>query len=109
MNRQCNGANVQYFLTKNLTVRKLSEYDTNRFSHSATGTVYKANLQNPTPEEMDFYQGNAGMMFVCFVDIACPAEISDKVIIDNITYKVKGVKEQTFGSFQFIKLILVKE
>lgn len=100
---------MRYFLTKNLSVKRLSEYDTNRFSYSATGTVYKANLQGATPEETDMYGGNAGMMFVCFTDISCVAEIADQVTIDSVVYKVKGVKVQDFGSFQFKKLILVKE
>ena len=101
---------MQYFLDKNVTLRRLRRLDENRSVFSATGTAdgYWASWQEPSPDRVQFYEGNIGNLFECYVDIDCPANQGDQVVKSGVVYTLQDIKVMDFGSTQYKRLTVVK-
>lgn len=101
---------MKYFFDRNITIKRLRHIDINRSIFSSTGTAvgYPASFQEPSPETLQMYEGNIGNMYSCFVDIDCPAQDADHVIIRDVEYAVRDVKTMDFGAFQYKRLIIIK-
>ena len=101
---------MKFFLSKTITLKRLKRIDANRSVYSATGTAvgYPASIQEPSPERVQMYGGEIGNLYFCFVDIFCPVIESDEVISGGITYWVRDIKVQDFGSTQYKRLIIAK-
>ena len=102
---------MQYFMDKSIQLQRLRRIDINRSVYSATGTAagYPTSWQEPSPDKLQFYNGQIGDMFVCFVDILCPVKEADKVIRDGVKYSVVDLKTMDFGAFQYKKIVISKD
>ena len=102
---------MQTFFNQELTIERNARIDaTNKYTYQALNeVVYPCNVQSPTDEESNLFAGKYGQIKACFVELVCPAEIADRLIIDTKKYKVKSVKESTWGSVEFKKLLIVEE
>jgi len=99
---------MRYFLDSTILIKRLHMKDINRSVFSATGTAggYLGSWQEPSPDKIQMYEGQIGKMFVCFLDISCPIQAGDKLIKDSITYSVRDIKINEFGSTHFKRVIV---
>ena len=101
---------MRSFFNKKLKVFKWKQIkETAKFSYEKLDGEFPCNIQGATPEETQLSQGQIGTVFSCFTTVNCPAEESDKVTVDEISYKVRGVKVSDSGSVPFKKITLVQE
>lgn len=100
---------MKYFLSSTITLKRLKGLDINRSVFSATGSAdgYGASWQELNPEKIAMYEGEIGKMFVCFLDISCPVQAGDKLIKDGITYGIRDIKVNEFGSTHYKRVIAV--
>jgi len=100
---------MKFFLSKTITLKRLRGLDINRSVFSATGSAdgYLGSWQEPNPEKIAMYEGEIGKMFVCFLDISCPIQAGDKLIKDSVTYSVRDIKVNEFGSTHYKRVIMV--
>ena len=97
------------FFSKTMKVAKLAQVnDTNKFTYAELSDEYLCSLQPASPEETQLVDGQIGSIFNCFTASDCPADIADKVTIDDQDYKVKGMSKYEFGSLFHKKLVLAK-
>lgn len=65
---------------------------THRFSVSATGTLWQADIQPASPQRQENIQGHFGATFTAFVDVDCDVKEGDQLHTDDgKVYSVKGV------------------
>lgn len=99
---------MQYFLDRNLTIRKLRKSGLHMTAYSATGTAYPCNLQDLAPEQAQFF-GGIGKVYDIFVSEAnTDIDTGDEVVIGSEKYQIRGKEVIDFGGFQHINLIGVK-
>lgn len=64
-----------------------------RYSMSATGTVWPADIQPASPQRAEMVQGGGhfGAAFTAFVDVDCDVKEGDQLHVGTKVYSVKGV------------------
>lgn len=62
-----------------------------RYSISATGTVWPADIQPASPERLDNVSDRFTAMFQAFVDVDCDVKEGDHLHVGTKVYSVKGV------------------
>jgi len=98
------------FLTKTMTgQRYLKQDDANIWGYQDIDGSFKCHIQTPTPEEIQMYDGKIGKIFDVWTTIDSPFSLSDKVTIEGISYKVRGMKTLDHGSFPHKKYVVVSE
>jgi len=99
---------MRYFLDKTISLKRLKGKDINRSVFSATGSAsYLASWQEPSPDKIAMFEGQIGKIFVCFLDICCPIQAGDKLVKDGVTYGVRDIKVNEFGSTHYKRVIVV--
>ena len=101
---------MKYFLNKSITLKRLKWLDQNRSVFSGTGTAvgYPASIQEPSPDKIQMYEGEIGNLYFCYVDIGVPVTDGDQVVCSGVTYSVRDMKVQDFGSMQYKRLTISK-
>jgi hypothetical protein len=100
---------MKYFLDKNISLRRLRRLDANRSVYSATGTsAYPCSWQEPSPDRAQFYEGDIGNLFECYVEISCPGREGDEVVKNGVIYTLRDVKTMDFGSTQYKRFTVAK-
>lgn len=100
-----------YFPSDQIQIyRKRRIGSTHRFSVSATGTVWQADIQPATPDRIESIQGRWGATFTAFVDVDCDVKEGDQIRTSGKTYIVKGVNiYRGAGLLDHKELALVSE
>lgn len=81
---------------------------TDRYSMSATGTFYDADIQPADKIRTDQVQGKFGATFSAFVEIDCDVKENDEIHVGSKVYSVKGVSIwQDAGLLDSKELILI--
>lgn len=102
---------MKYFLDKNITLKRLRAIDGFRDVYSATGTAvgYPASIQEPNPDKVQYYEGQIGQPYFCYVEENCPVIDSDKAVHNGSEYMIKDVKVMDFGGQHYKRIIIVKD
>lgn len=85
---------------------------TNRFTMSATFTVYPADIQPASRERIEMFEGRFGKVWTAFFEVDNPILEGDQVIIIDTgkRYSVKGVSVwQGAGLLDHVEAILVSQ
>lgn len=101
---------MQFFLDKQITIRRLRTKSGNRTAFSATGTVWPISLQEPSPEVTQLFDGQIGQLYEMFLDASCDVKEADQVVYNSEKYSVKDMKEvnTSWGSTNYKRLIVMK-
>ena len=103
---------MRFFFDRNVTLRRLRRIDENRSVYSATGTAegYPCSFQEPSPERMQFYDGNIGDLYEIYVDESCPIARGDKAVVNNVIYSVQDMKlvDPGWGMVNFKRVIVTR-
>lgn len=62
-----------------------------RFSMSATGTIWRADIQPASQTRQESLQGRFGAVFTAFVEVDCDVKEGDQIHVGTKVYSVKGV------------------
>lgn len=63
-----------------------------RYSMSATGTIWPADIQPASPQRQESIEGRFGAVFTGFVDVDCDVNEGDQINVSGKRYNVKGVQ-----------------
>lgn len=100
---------MRYFLSKSITLKRIKYIDGTRSVYSATGTAsYSASIQEPNPTRAQFYNGQIGNLWECYVEEDCPAIEGDQVVHSGTKYSVQTLKTMDFGAQHYKRLTVVK-
>lgn len=97
---------MQYFLDRNLTVRRQRYKDLNRSAFSATATAYPAGLQQMEAADVAVNGGTIGKMYDIFVEPdTADIQDGDEVVINGKKYGVQGVDLIDFGGSPHLRIV----
>jgi nucleoid-associated protein YejK len=81
-----------------------------RYTMSATFTVFLADIQPASQERVEFVQGRIGKTFVAYLDSSIDAKEGDEIRVGTKVYSVKAVsKWQGAGLLDHVELILTSQ
>lgn len=97
-----------FFESHEITIyRNRQVGSSHRYSMSATGTVWAADLQPASKERTESLQGHFGYVYTAFVDIDCDVKEGDQIHCDGKVYSVKGVQPwRGAGLLDHLELLL---
>lgn len=87
---------------------------THRFTMSATGTVWNADIQPASPQRQASIDGRFGAVYTAFVDVDSGVKEGDQIHVIGIgsskVYSVKGVNTwRGAGLLDHLELLLVSQ
>lgn len=80
-----------FFKSHQITIyRQRRIGSTHRYSMSATGTVWPADIQPASAQRQESINGRFGAVFTAFVDVDCDVKEGDQIDVSGKRYNVKG-------------------